>query len=263
MFKKIWNKTGITAIAGLTAYIVTILVLFIPFRGEPAKNLVDWSSPIAIIAMVLFAISLILYGIGIFKHDMDFLQKKTILENRQKDIPLIRTEIDKAVVRYQELARTAGELPLEDYYDRYFKNNDTFRKEYVKLVQPNEQLKRKIAIFYSMRTKNFQNKNTWLIELVGKDLVMNEIKNEIDTLLSRIGDRQLRKDIEYMYQCLEREASLASMSWVLKLSDIQFNSPEYYNKLYGIPTTAVDWIKNLAHNSINKKLTELEVGSDL
>jgi len=109
---KIWSKTGISAIAGLFSFVVTMLVLFVPFKGEPAMSLINWQSPLGIIVVVLLIITIVFYAVAIFKHELGHREWNIIVEERQEYIPLFRRVVDKMITRMKELSIKAGELPL-------------------------------------------------------------------------------------------------------------------------------------------------------
>lgn len=121
MREKFWSKTNIFGLAGILAYAVTTLVLFIPFKGEPSMSLVNWQSPLGIVVIILFASSIALYGHGMFKEEskLSYRDMQGLIERRKKYLPSLDTVIDKRLKRASELANRATQRTLVSYRDKY------------------------------------------------------------------------------------------------------------------------------------------------
>jgi len=121
MEDKFWNKTTIFGLAGLLAYAVTTLVLFIPFKGDPSMSLINWQSPLGIIVVALFVVSICLFTYGIFKKEprLSYRDVWALVEERNQYLPSLLPIIRGRLERASELASEAGQQTLDFYRGKY------------------------------------------------------------------------------------------------------------------------------------------------
>lgn len=119
---KFWSKTNIYGLAGILAYAVTVLVLFIPFKGESSMSLVDWQSPLGIIVMVLFALSCGLYVWGICKHEHQMTPREAVnlLKGREEYLPKLKNNIQNQTKQLEVNRDLAGKITFTQYLQKYY-----------------------------------------------------------------------------------------------------------------------------------------------
>jgi hypothetical protein len=260
---KIWNKTGISALAGLLAYIVTVLVLFIPYKGETAVSAIDWRSPLGLVFIGLFSLSVILYSVSIFKRDLDFFQKKSILEQRQEYLPLLRETIEQIIVHFKELSKEAGKLPLESYFDKYLKLNSTYQRIFNRLPHKDLALRREIAICLALQSKLFFRKNTYLYELESKDTALAQLMNTCKAYLARLDkNKPLSANIKVLFKRVRSSASMDSMADLSINNDLKYKDPKDINVFYEKPRWLDTFVED-AHKQVVKDIDALLMGEDL
>jgi hypothetical protein len=123
MGKRFWIKENIFGLAGILAYAVTTLVLFIPFKGEPSMSLINWHSPLGYLVIGLFVLSVVFYAIGIFKRDkkLSHNDEDVILKKRQQFLPKLSSAIDNRIKTARVLQTKAERFPLSQYWDKYLR----------------------------------------------------------------------------------------------------------------------------------------------
>lgn len=181
MENKFWNKTNILGLAGLLAYVVTVLVLFIPFKGEPSMSLVNWHSPIGLIVIALFFLSLGLYVYGIFKKPQQQLKLSglaTLVETRKLYLTPLKDNIKDRLSRANYLVKEASEYPLNEYSKKYAPTKKA------------PQIGVYSWIFVKLR---FIVDNLYFESLKGNDAEYRKLNQEYQFLYTQITDGKLKK----------------------------------------------------------------------
>ena len=227
-------------------------------------SLINWQSPLGVVVIVIFATSVILYGIGIFKRELGFYEKKVMLDQRQEYIPLFRQVVDKMLTRMKELAVEAGKLPLEQYYNKYLKLNNTYKREYLKLSfsHKDEKVRCKVAIVAALGKKGFGRKNSYLYELEDKDTSMDALKKEYAIFLARANDNPLSKSLKRLFKQAMVMYSGYSIAEIAKNNDFPFKDPKYINVTYEKPKILESFV-NIFHKWVNERFDALLRGDDL
>lgn len=124
MGKTFWNKTTLYGLAGLLSWAITVLVLFIPFKGDSTMSLVKWNSPLGIIVIALFVLTVILYGIAILKKEqqLSYPDKQVKMQERKHVLPKLQSVIENRLKALQPLIIKSEKLPLNQYWEKYLKN---------------------------------------------------------------------------------------------------------------------------------------------
>jgi hypothetical protein len=213
MQNKFWNKTNIFGLAGILAYSVTTLVLFIPFKGEPSMSIIDWRSPLGIIVIVLFVISVILYIWGIFKKEktLSFNDKKALVEGRAQLLPKLRLCIDSRLKATRPLINKAESLSLNQYWEKYLKNTMPY-------IITKKKPERPLQIANSLVRHGFMFNNLYYQELKEADgnykRTVDNYKLTISQVDSIISDKKLNSLLrglwkyEHMHHSIQIYASL-------------------------------------------------------
>lgn len=224
-------------------------------------NRLNWETPLGITVIALFVVGLILYVIGIFKKDIGYREWQIIVEDRKGYLPLFRSVVDKMVIRYGELSVIAGQLPLETYYDKYLKLNNTFKQEYSKLSKRDDVVRRKLAIIVSLFKKGFYKKNTYLSELVVNDAIMTSLNTDYSAFISRINDKKLKSNLDLLMITMMQINSAKSISEMAKNAQLPLKDAKFYNTLYDKPKTLENW-GNRVHSWVNDRFEILLNGGD-
>jgi hypothetical protein len=196
MGKKIWNKTNILTLAGILAYVVTILVLFIPFKEDPSMSLVNWHSPLGIVVIFVFMFSVILYFLAFFKREQIRLTKSqldSLIENRQKYLLPLQTLVKDRLKIADSISLTAGKNPLEDYQKRYL---------------PFHRNKTPLQIQNALANRGFMYNNRYYQLLKDSNKEFQSTIQSYDVNYVQIKDKKLKK---YLNQLWQREHWTNSM----------------------------------------------------
>jgi hypothetical protein len=259
---KIWDKTTISNIAGILAYAITILVLFIPYKEGSAMSNIEWNSPFGIIIIILFIASIVLYGLSILKKEKTLSLRDiyAIVEHRESYLPQLKNTIDAILIRKRELAIEAGKLSLEQYYDKYLKLNKTFKVVYKVLKDnPNDKTaRRKVAIITSLQMKNFGMNNVYLLELEDKDNNgIIQLQKDYDNLYSKNTDKLLAKELRLLFKKYAKWAySGLALVELAKNNGLPYKDPKYIAAFYDKPRILEDMLRK-QHQSVNKRFDEL------
>jgi uncharacterized integral membrane protein len=226
-----WSKSGITTAAGIFAYVVTILVLFIPFEGEPSMSLINWQTPLGIIVIVVFVVSVVLYFIALFKREIGYPDKEKIVIQRRENLPLLRQTIDALKIRQREIALDIGKMPLEGFYDDYLKNNNDY-KRYKKVLifhKSDEQTKHKVAILLAI-SRYFLKKPVCLASIMRDDKTINEILEEKNIYYSRNNDKKLSDIIDVLINLITKRDSILAWTELSTNNQLAYKTAEHLAK---------------------------------
>jgi hypothetical protein len=195
MDRKFWNKTNIFGISGIFAYAVTTLVLFIPFKGEPGMSLVNWHSPLGIIVLILFVISVGLYAWGILKreHNLSFNDKKVIVAERQEILPKLRLSMESKLKATRPLINRAENLPLNQYWEKYLKNTMPY-------LITKQRPQKPLEITNKLVRKKFPLNNLYYQELKENDANYKQVEDNYNIILSKIDDSELKKSLKWLWR---------------------------------------------------------------
>ncbi|MBI2860568.1 MAG: hypothetical protein HYX91_03555 [Chloroflexi bacterium] len=210
MEKYFWNKTNIYGLAGIVSWAITVLVLFIPFKGDSTVSLVIWNSPLGIIVITLFVIAVVLYAYALFKTEkrLSFNDQKAIVSERQKVLPELRESVEKRLKALRPLMNKAEKLPLMQYWEKYLKNTMPYLVTKRKPQKP-------IEITNKLVRKKFPINNLYYYELKETDPFYKRILDNYNIILSKVDDKKLKKKLhslwwlEHIARSLQIYASLS------------------------------------------------------
>jgi hypothetical protein len=258
MPKNLFSKTNISLTAGLLAYIVTILVLFIPFEGQPSMSLIDWHSYLGIIVITLFVLSLVLYIYGILKHDKCLSPKEALelLNKRKEYLPELKTIIENKIKEHDLCRDKASNTSIEDYSKSYFWNNHKYRSS-LKRHPNNINLAFQEALFAS----GFITDNLLYQDLIKRDPNMSNIESKYNILFAQITDKKLKKYIKDYWWYEQRFNSWRVLEEIIKNGKYKIN----INKLRILNTVSNKFSspqKNKALSKIMNRIDELLDGME-
>lgn len=258
------DKTRITAIAGILAYIVAILVLFIPFQGEQAMSLINWHSPLGIVVIAFFVASVVLYGIACFKRELHYPDKEKAVNQRREDLPLLRNSIDAIITRQKELTLEIGKVPIESFFNEYLKIDKDY-KRYRRLLnalhKSDEQTKHKLAILLSM-TKYFYPKAIHLNNASRDDGKMSELNTEKDIYYRRNNDKKLSSNIDELLTRATQYHSILALTELATNNELSYRSVKNYAVFEEKPKR-LEGLMTKAYKAMNDRMGLLMRGDDL
>ncbi len=261
---RMWSKTGISALAGLLAFVATFLVLFVPAKGEPAVSLVNWQSPLGIAVMVLVALAVAFYIISIRKREPGRRDMNAIVKQRQEYLPQLGKTVDQILSRKRELAIQAGKLPLEKYYDKFLAHGKIFDRQYRKLAKTHkdELTRRKVAIAMALYLESFWKKNTYFLELQeGDTSILKPLLEEYKAHKAHNTDRILSGNLRCLFGVTQLCYSVIAFAELGKSNNLPFKSAKYLNKFYEKPKLIETQLEKL-HQAVSRRIDELRRGDD-
>ena len=259
-----WDKTRIATIAGLLAYIVTILILFIPFKGESAMSLINWQTPLGIVVIVFFVVSITLYAIACFKRELSYPDKEKKVKQRQENLPLLRNSIDAILERQKELAFEIGKRPLQNFFDEYLKKSKEY-KLHRKLLNTfhtsDKTTKHKVAILVAI-AKFFFAKTICLNDECKDDERMTRLQAKKEVYYHRNDDRELSRDIDYLFTAAAKYHSALAFSELATNNQLSYTSAEKYAAFEEKPEILHRAMVK-AYKAMNDRMELLKGGEDL
>lgn len=261
MGNKFWNKTNIYGLAGALSWVITVLVLFIPFKGDSTVSLVQWDSPLGIVVIALSCIVAALYFIAILKHDkvLSFNDKKALLEERGKILPKLQTAIDNRLKAALPLKNKAEKYPLSKYWEDYLRYT-------LRYIGRRNKPKSDQEISNQLFNKGFMLNNLYYQDLKEQDgnykrsvecynLVLSQVK-------TTVNDKELVKRLNYLWR-MEHWCRSTQIYATIKMSNKKIpNIPlGYHGGLWGKHTNEQGFQGQLEF--VKKRITELMEANDL
>jgi len=256
MPNKYWNKTNIFGLAGILAYAVTTLVLFIPFKGEPSMSLIDWQSPLGIVVITLFVISIVLYIWAICRreHHLTPREAADLLESRKQYLPQLK---DNATNKTKQL----------EYIRDMASNKITFSEYLTKYVSDPSKLNIKIyGLFYVLReymligfkVGSAMWNNLYYEDLKKADDVLRPLETEYDLLVSQVKDKNLKNKLNEYWDIVDKTNSRIIFEQMMRqidtLTPMRRNLVNIVEKLYSRK------LKPITIRRINDRIDELLYG---
>ena len=255
MPNKFWNKTNIFGLAGILAYAVTTLVLFIPFKGEPSMSIVDWQSPLGIIVMTFFLLSCGLYAWGICKHEHHLSPREAadLLESRKEYMPQLKGNVANRTKQLEHIRDMASDMIFNEYLSKYvsdpsklnIKNHGLFfvLKEYVLI---------------GFKVGSAMYNNLYYEDLKKADDVLRPLETEYDLLVSQVKDKNLKKKLNEHWDIVDKTNSRIIFEQMMRkkdtLSPIRRNLVNIVEKFYSRK------LKPITIRRINDRIDELLYG---
>ena len=173
-------------------------------------------------------------------------------------MPQLRDVVDKMLIRMDELTVISGQIPLEQYYDKYLKLNKTFNLVYRVLSESHRdlQVRRKVAIIVALHSKNFFMNNICLSELESQDSTMTSLKNDYDIYYSRNKDKTLSNELTRLFRKAKWYYSIRALVELAQNNDFPLKDPKYIAKFYDKPKKNEAWLRG-QRQTVNKRFDEL------
>lgn len=215
MESRFWNKTNIFGMAGILAYAVTTLVLFIPFKGEPSMSLVDWQSPLGIIVIVLFFISIVLYCVGIFTHEHQLSPREAadLLESRKQYLPKLKDIVMKKTKQLESIRDLASKMSIDEYLKSYIMTSSESKLNTNKVL---DILKLDTISGYKSGIAMYH--NLYYEDLKKDDDLLKPMETEYDLLIAQVKDRKLKKILNELWDVTDKTNSRIIFESMMKNS---------------------------------------------
>lgn len=256
MGNKFWSKDNIFGLAGIVAYAVATLAMFVPFKGEQAVSLIDWHSLLGKIVIVLFVISLGLYAWGIFKRESNlrYLDQKALLEARQEYLPDLREAIHKRFEIAKQLRAKAAKLPLTTYWSKHLK----YTWRYI----GRKRIPKPLEITNELRKRGFVRNNTEYRLLKENDGRYRHWVGKYDLANAQNNDKKLRGDLHTLWKSEHLCGSIEIFA-LLNMNNSKIpNIPSgVRGGLWGKDLSEEGWKTYLTE--VEKRIDELLIGGDL
>jgi len=180
------------------------------------------------------------------------------IKQRKRYLPQLKDTTDKMLIRMRELAVVAGQLPLEQYYDRYLKLNKTYQRVYrlLALTHKDEIVRRKVAIVVALHYLKMSINNVYQSELEDTDTTMISLMKDYNTYRPRNKDKKLSKGLDILFKDAKRFYSCLALAELAKNNDFPFKSPKYVSSFYDKPRK-LEAILGKRHNIVNERFDEL------
>lgn len=256
MGKSFWNRDRIIGLAGLLAYAVATLILFIPFKGDATVSLVDWNSTLGVIVITFFVVSVGLYIYGIFKPErtLSYRDKKAIVEERQPILKELEEVIQQRLRVAKELSDIAVKLPLSQYWDKYLKHS------WPAILYPKVAPK-PIVIMNQLFKHGFIWNNIFFTWLKEENKRHKSLVNKVDFFCTQIRDNELEKRLTGLWK-FEHTANSAQIYTNLSIKNKLPHSPTgLRGGLRGKRNTQVALNKQLEF--VEERIQQLRGGDDL
>lgn len=184
MDNKFWNKTIVLGAAGILSNIIALALLFVPQNGEDRVLNLAWSSPQGIVVIVLIAINVTLFFVGIFmkERNLSFNDKKALVEERQQTLLKLQLSIESRLKAARTLITKAEKLSLMQYWEKYLKH--TFPYIFTKRTP-----KTPLEITNHLVRHRFVWNNLYYRELKENDGNYHQVKDNYEINLSKVDDR--------------------------------------------------------------------------
>jgi hypothetical protein len=224
----------------------------------------QWLSPLGITSIMLFILGSVLIIWNIFRRELTFEQKREIVADREIYLPQLNQAVDSLLSSKKELAKKAGLLSLEEYYNLYLSRNNQFEKAYkeLELTHKEEVTRRKVAIITALNKLGFHSKNLYYYELQRKDKRHNDLKTEYDSLYAKTNDSRLNKRLDKLFDIADKHYSISVLVGMTLNAGLSFKAPRYQLSFYEKPRI----LENLLiyqHQQVNNRINELLKGVDL
>ena len=242
MLKMFWNKNNISTLAGILAYAVTTLVLFIPTKGESQMSLVNWQSPMGITIIGLFVLSVALYAISIAKREkqLSYHDMKVLIEKRREYLEPLKVVIKGRLTRSDYLVKQASELPLEEYH-----------KKYALRLKTN-----KATAIYSwiFIKQNFMVDNLYYGSLKDNDSEYRPMIKDYEFMYAQIKDRKLKRKLNGLWQFEHMCNSINIFALLSK------NHPDIKKTIHGLRTarTGEKYNADAIKRQLNDVMTRID-----
>jgi hypothetical protein len=221
-------------------------------------SLIDWRSPLGIVVIVLFILSVFLYIYGILKREkeMSFSDKKALVEERKQYLPKMRELIGKRLTLSKQIAIRASKVTLEQYKLQYLNNTWPYFIHRRKHYEP-------VKILSSLWKQGFAWDNLHYRYLKENDNQYQQIVSSYNNYLARIEDKKIKKylDTLWLFEHIGHSSyifALISLNHTNKIRNNSFGTRGGYK---GKDISENEIKKQL--DDVEKRITELERGEDL
>jgi hypothetical protein len=254
---KYWDKTAISTYANILATGDTVVVLFTPIKGGSTVSNIEWYTPFGIAVISLFASSLALTAISLFKHDneISFLDKKALVEGRKTYLPKLIELNDRRLIMSKQIATRASKFTLLQYKEKYLNNTLPYLLHPHRSVAP-------IKILNSLAKNGFAFDNLHYHLLIENDTRYAQIVTAYNTCVASVEDKKLRGLLKDLW-IFDRMANSAYIYSLLAMNHPEIrNPPSFIRHGYKGKEITEDVVKDKLEE-VKKRIAELERGEDL
>jgi len=223
-------------------------------------SLVRWDSPLGIIVIFLFSITVVLYLIAILKTErhLSYPDKTALVEERKQTLLKLKHSIESRMKATRPLITKSERLPLNQYWDKYLKNAFPYI-----ITRKNPQ--KPVKIINDLVNRGFVLNNLYYQELKESDPNYNQIVDNYNINNSKIDKwalKVLEPKLNWLWR-LEHYTSSTLICATLSMSNKRVpNVPIGYRLgLFGKKRSR-DNIQNCL-TEIESKISELLRGEDL